>query len=101
MLFSVAGFVLLASCANNLLDNDDSDDSTVSSADFAYTVTDALDANDNDHGDSEDYEWYSTDVISITLNGTSITESTSGATALNPTMRTMRPGVMSTSKMAH
>jgi hypothetical protein len=77
---------LLITCGEGLTDDNSSDDSTVNSADFAYTVSGAIDANDNDHGDSEDYEWYSSDVIQITLNGTSITENTSGATADGSTL---------------
>jgi hypothetical protein len=88
--------LLLISCGENgLFDNSDEEEATVDTGQFSYTVADALEANDNDHGDSEDYEWYSSDVISITLNGTSITESASGATADGSTLTITAAGTYS------
>jgi hypothetical protein len=60
-------------------------------------VAGVLAANSSDHEDPADYIWDSTQEIPIVLNGTSITESTDGATVIGSTVTITSSGTYSIS----
>jgi len=72
-------------------EEDASDDSSTSAsaadaADNESSISDAMANNDGDHEESSDYTWSSSSVNAITLNGSSISESSDGAEASGSTL---------------
>lgn len=62
--------------SSTIVDNDtDNSEEASAAADNEDNITDANANNDGDHEESSDYTWSSADVKSITLNGTSVSES--------------------------
>ncbi|HEY9044953.1 MAG TPA: carbohydrate-binding domain-containing protein [Ohtaekwangia sp.] len=81
--------LLLAVCfaCNDTSDPTSSDDDDNTNTDpteaIVYTIADALAANQANHEVDADYTWSESDVITITLNGTSITVNPADAATIN------------------
>lgn len=78
LVYSVLSIAAMVSCSKDSVEQTGDDQQTDNSE---STVDDVSSSNSGDHEDDADYVWDSSSVIPIVLNGTSIAESTDGATA--------------------
>ncbi len=67
-------------------EEDDDDETEVQASDNEETISEAESNNDGDHEESSDYTWSTSDVDVISLNGSSISESSDGAETSGSTL---------------